>query len=324
MKLTLKAGIASAALATVGLIAGTASAADLGGNRGGNAGGSVKDGGYVQPMPEIVRGASGPCYFRADVGYSWSRDPEITWPVSTDTIDVVDTGGGNFKEVNRSSVLVTDQVNNTSRENGAFGEVGFGCGMSLGGGSGRGIRGELMFGFRGDRKVDGEPGTYSIIYNDVTPIPVAPPPVSVPVVDDPLHTSIKSYTMMFNAYKDLGTYGNITPYVGAGVGAAYHQVKETYFTGNYNLVNKIEGHNDLSFAWSVMAGVGYQISDRAVIDLGYRYIDMGDASSGRVDNAGFVNPRVNFDDLTAHEIKIGLRYSFGQSDCCAQAYVPMK
>ena len=181
-----------------------------------------------------------------------------------------------------------------------------------------------MFGFRGDRKVNGEPATYDIIYKDVTPVPVAPPPVNVPVVDDPLHTSIKSYTMMVNAYKDLGTYGNITPYLGAGVGAAYHQVKETYFTGNYNLVNKIEGHNDLSFAWSLMAGVGYQISDRAVLDIGYRYIDLGDASSGRVDSAGFVNPRVDFDDLTAHEIKVGLRYSFGQSDCCAQQYAPLK
>ena len=323
MKLTLKAGIASAALASAALIAGQASAADLGGNRGG----SVKDGGYVQPMPEIVRGAAGPCYFRADVGYSWSRDPEITWPVNNDIIDVIDTGGGNFKEVGRTSVPAAGSpaVNNTSREDGAFGEVGFGCGIQLGGGTGRGLRGELMFGFRGDRKVDGEPATYNIIYNDVTPAPVAPPPVNVPVVDDPLHTSIKSYTMMFNAYKDLGTFGNITPYVGAGVGAAYHQVSETFFTGNYNLVNKIEGHNDLSFAWSLMAGVGYQISDRAVLDVGYRYIDLGDASSGRVDNAGFVNPRVNIDDLAAHEIKIGLRYSFGQSDCCAvQQYAPLK
>jgi opacity protein-like surface antigen len=330
MKVTLKAGIASAALASVALIAGTAAAADLGGNRGGNAGGSIKDGGYVQPMPEIVRGSSGPCYFRADVGYSWSRDPEITWPVNSDSIVLQDDGYGNLKEVSRTSNFVTNQVSNTSRENGAFGEVGFGCGMQLGGGSGRGLRGELMFGVRGDRDVQGEPGNYSIDYTVLAPPPpvvphgVPTPPVDVPVVEDPLHTSIKSYTMMFNAYKDLGTYGNITPYVGAGIGAAYHQVKETYFTGNYNLVNKIEGHNDLSFAWSLMAGVGYQISDRAVIDLGYRYIDMGDASSGRVDNAGFVNPRVDFDDLTAHEIKIGLRYSFGQSDCCAQQYVPMK
>ena len=30
-----------------------------------------------------------------------------------------------------------------------------------------------------------------------------------------------------------------------------------------------------------MAGTAYQISDRAVLDVGYRYIDMGDVKSKR-------------------------------------------
>ena len=42
------------------------------------------------------------------------------------------------------------------------------------------------------------------------------------------------------------------------------------------------------------------------------------------DNAGNWNPRVSIDDLTSHEIKVGLRYNFGASDCCAQQYIPMK
>ena len=46
--------------------------------------------------------------------------------------------------------------------------------------------------------------------------------------------------------------------------------------------------------------------------------------SGRVDDAGFVNPRVDIDDLAAHEIKVGLRFSLGESSCCAQEYAPMK
>ena len=112
--------------------------------------------------------------------------------------------------------------------------------------------------------------------------------------------------------------------VGAGVGVAMHKVDETYFTENYYLQNRIEGDESYSFAWSLMAGVGYQLTDRATLDLGYRYIDLGDAESGRVDNAGFVNPKVDIDDLAAHEIKIGLRFSLGESSCCAQEYAPMK
>ncbi len=97
-------------------------------------------------------------------------------------------------------------------------------------------------------------------------------------------------------------------------------MSDVYFTGNPALTNRIKGDNDLSFAWSLMAGVGYQISDRAILDVGYRYIDLGSISSQRSDSGGFVNPAVKLDDLTAHEVKVGLRYHFGGgSDCCAQA-----
>jgi opacity protein-like surface antigen len=71
-----------------------------------------------------------------------------------------------------------------------------------------------------------------------------------------------------------------------------------------------------------MAGVGYQLSDRAVLDFGYRYIDLGKATSERSDTAFFVNPRVVIRDMDAHEFKVGLRYHFGGGDCCD--YGPMK
>jgi opacity protein-like surface antigen len=290
MNTKLMVGIALAALSTAASLSGTATAADLG---GAPQGGSMKDG-YVQAMPEIVRGASGPCYFRADVGYSNSTDPSINW-AQTDPV---------------SGDYLTSDVTTLSYDNSWFGEVGAGCGSGS-----RGLRGELMFGLHGGRKIDGEPAT--AWYDPDGAGPVAPE-------DDPLHTTIKSYTAMVNLYKDLGKYGNMTPYVGAGVGASYNMVDDVYFTGNPALVNRIHGDRDLSFAWALMAGVGYQVSDRAILDFGYRYLDLGSANSERSDSAGFVNPRVDFDDLSAHEIKIGLRYHFGESNCCQAEYAPMK
>ncbi len=82
---------------------------------------------------------------------------------------------------------------------------------------------------------------------------------------------------MFNAYYDLGNWRGIVPYVGAGVGLAYNQLSETYFTQNVFLTNRIEGDSRLALAWSLMAGIGWQISDRAILDLGYRYMDFGKA-----------------------------------------------
>jgi opacity protein-like surface antigen len=305
MTFNLKTGLASAALAAVAAIATSATAADLGGYRGG----SMKDGGYAQPAPSF--GGIGSCYFRADTGYSWSKNPDIKFPVgnTVNTWDATDTFVASSTYTQTGSA-----VSDTSLENTWFGEGGFGCGSGS-----HGVRGELMLGVHGDRKLDGKPGNYTI--TDIHPVPTPPPTP----VDDPLHSSVKTYTLMANVYKDLGRYGSVTPYVGAGIGLAYNRMSETYFTGSTTLTNRIAGDNDLSLAWSLMAGIGYQISDRAILDVGYRYLDMGKISSQRHDNAGFVNPRVTVDDIAAHEFKIGLRYHFGASDCCAQpTYAPMK
>ena len=321
MTSTLKAGIALAALTGAVAMAGSATAADL----GGPAGGSVKDGGYLAPLPEVSRGA-GPCYFLGAVGGAFGQSPSITWPVNNITSFGFDNGNG-WTETSRQVTPApgSPAVTDTRIDSTAFGEFGFGCGTSLGGW--RGVRGEVAFGFYGDRSIYGKPANFEINFEqdaNVPPGPNAPPPDD-PVNDDPLHSSLRSYTLMFNAYKDLGTFGRFTPYVGAGIGVAYHELDDVFFTDNPNLLNRIEGNRDISFAWSASAGVGYQLTDRATLDVGYRYIDLGSIDSGRVDSGGFVNPKVEFDDLGVHEIKVGLRYALGASEpATLSPYAPLK
>lgn len=317
------AGIALAALPGAVAMTGTVNAADLGG--------SVKDGGYVAPLPEVYRGGAGPCYFRGDVGYGFSSDPTIKFPVFNDVITGFftqnDQVNGRFVQTDQQATFITDRVNNTTRDDGVIGSVAAGCGW----GGSRGIRAEIEFGFYGSRDVYGEPGIFSRTINVIEdpniaapPVPPAPLPPD-PEIDDPLHTRVTSYSSFVNFYKDLGKWGNITPYVGGGVGVAYHEVDQTFFTNNIFLQNRIDGQNNLAFAWQAGAGIGYQISDRAIIDVGYRYVDLGKAESGRADDAGFVNPRVKLDNIAEHEIKVGLRYSFGGGDePSAPSYAPIK
>jgi len=245
---------------------------------------SMKD--DYRPYMRNISSGAGPCYFRADVGYSVSADPSIKWPVSN--IDRT-TNPTTF-------TYIGDAVTNTSMDNSWFGEGGFGCGSGS-----SGFRAEVALGFRGSKDIVGEPRVFTV---------TTPTTPTTPIID-PLHTSLQSYTLMFNLYRDLGNYGGFTPYIGAGIGASYNKLSQVYFTGNPNLVNRIAGNSDLSFAWSVMAGVGYQLSERAVLDVGYRFIDLGSIKSGRVDSAGFVNPAVRVNDIYAHEFKIGLRYHLG-------------
>jgi len=202
--------------------------------------------------------------------------------------------------VQERTTFVGDAVAGEKLENTWVGDIGIGCSSGS-----RGLRGEVVLGYRGKRKFDGEPNVFTVT-NEYPTVVDHPEDIN-----DPMHTSLSTYTLMLNGYYDVGNFHGFVPYVGAGIGVAYHRMSGVYFTENPFLTNTIEGNNDLSFAWSVMAGVAYQISPRAVIDFGYRYIDMGKATSGRADNAGFVNPRVTIDDIVAHEFKIGLRYHFG-------------
>jgi opacity protein-like surface antigen len=306
MSSMLNAGIALAALTGAVTVAGhSAIAADLGG--------SAKDG-YLAPMPQISRGVSGPCYVRADVGYAVSADPDVKWPV-TNSIFTDNDGGGDavVTDDELSYEYQGDSVSNVSLDNTWFGAVGAGCGSGS-----RGIRGEVMLGYHGKRKLDGEPLLFERgpEVGDPEPTPGTP-------IEDPLHTDITSYSLMVNAYKDFGTFRGFTPYVGAGIGVAYNITDEVYFTQNPDLTNRIRGDRDISFAWALMAGVGYNLSERTILDVGYRYLDLGEAGSENIDSALNYNPRVRIDDLASHEIKVGLRYHFGQTDCCGE-FVPVK
>lgn len=307
MKMINVAGLLAAAVA-VAVSGSPVSAADLGGLRGG----SMKDDGYA--AAPTMRSPVGPCYVRGDLGYSASRAPSASWPVSTftRTYNGADAATStSYTDGNYS--YVGDQITETSLSNAWFGGVGLGCGSGS-----RGIRGEVMLNHTASRRFQGNPNNFS--FTEVYTAPTTTPP---PSFVDPMHTSVRSTTLMVNGYKDLGSFGGLTPYLGAGVGVSYNQMSEVSFTDNPYLLNRIQGASRASLAWSLMAGVGYQVSDRAILDIGYRYMDYGKAVSGVLDNTNSANPAVRINDLSAHEFKVGLRYHFGASDGTV-AYQPMK
>ena len=173
--------------------------------------------------------------------------------------------------------------------------------VNVGGGcrsGSEGLRADVLFGYHGERDFAGTAEAASGAAGLNT--------------NEPLSTSVKSYTLMFNTYYDFGQIRGFVPYLGAGIGAAYHVVDDVSFAGGHT-----EGDETTSFAWALMAGLGYQVSDRAILDLGYRYIDLGNAKSGGgTANAGQRNRQIELDSITAHEFTLGLRYHFGQSSRC--------
>jgi opacity protein-like surface antigen len=119
---------------------------------------------------------------------------------------------------------------------------------------------------------------------------------------------------LVNGYLDLGTWHGITPFVGAGVGAA--NVKISDFTDIGVTVDSVafgEDHDEWNFAWGLYGGLAFEVTEAFTVELAYRYLDLGDAQSGDLigfDGTNLIdNPMVS-EDLTSHDIKLGVRYTF--------------
>ncbi|MDQ0471232.1 outer membrane protein [Labrys wisconsinensis] len=140
-------------------------------------------------------------------------------------------------------------------------------------------------------------------------------------------SSVSAIPILVNAYADLGRWGGFSPYVGAGIGMA--QVKfgswqtqeacsanggtcPSPFSGDGAGSFGNGGTTSWNFAWALMAGVSYAVSQNLSLDFGYRFLDIADAKA----SGGYTYPSspaaalgdVKYKDLYAHEFRVGFRY----------------
>lgn len=121
----------------------------------------------------------------------------------------------------------------------------------------------------------------------------------------------ESSTFMVNGYLDFKSMMGLTPYVGAGIGVAHNVLSKhvlTTFNPDTGLetTERFAGGDNFSFAWALMAGVGYQMSSNFTLDLGYRYVSLGDVKTRSYDTG----TGLDLESLGAHEMRFGVRYNF--------------
>ena len=124
----------------------------------------------------------------------------------------------------------------------------------------------------------------------------------------------KAWTLLANAYVDLGTYGRVTPYVGAGIGGAHvtwHNLTNSIGAGYDQTGDYVhEGASNWRFAYALMAGASVDITCNVAADVGYRYKHInGNQMFGyeAVSDTGIGNDR----GIKSHEVRAGLRYKLG-------------
>ena len=123
---------------------------------------------------------------------------------------------------------------------------------------------------------------------------------------------LKSWVFLGNAYVDLGTWNCFTPYVGAGIGAAYNQLADFVDMG-IGTTGAGFGRNssEWNLAWALHAGVAYNVSKNLKVELAYRYLNLGSVTD-TIDCIGGCSPdSYKFGNLHSHDIMLGLRWT-----CC--------
>lgn len=114
---------------------------------------------------------------------------------------------------------------------------------------------------------------------------------------------VTSTVIMANAYADLVTYHNVTPFIGAGIGASANHVSRFTVDTSYN---EASSKTKWDIAWALHAGLGIKIAKNMIFDITYSYTDLGDA---KTDNFADINA-IKLDHLTSHDVKLGIRYAF--------------
>ena len=146
---------------------------------------------------------------------------------------------------------------------------------------------------------------------------------------------LRTDALMLNAIYDFSDFGKFAPYVGAGVGVVRGDasvVAHDFLDQNgFQAVNPLcigsradansyscdFNDEDTGLGWQLLAGLGYDITDKLTWDTSYRYMQATDLDlDGAFTNSatGTSLPgQVELDGVGAHQLLTGFRYRFGDS-----------
>jgi opacity protein-like surface antigen len=136
--------------------------------------------------------------------------------------------------------------------------------------------------------------------------------------------SKSEWLILGNIYADLGTWYNFTPFIGAGVGAA--RVTISNFMDVNVPATGVAFADDASkwnFAWAAHAGISYKVNSQLSFEFAYRYVSLGNGTSGDIKTftgVNAINNPMEFNNITSHDLKFGVRWLL---DAPAEKYPAM-
>jgi len=139
--------------------------------------------------------------------------------------------------------------------------------------------------------------------------------IRTPAYWENAETDVAISTIMLNGYASLANFSGISPYVGAGIGGAYvnwSSIDAPCFAGcgaPFSIPGTYTNDPLWRFAYALMAGVSFEVTENLAIDAGYRFTAIDDGTMVS-DDPGFPGG-IDYVDMQIHEFRVGARYAFG-------------
>ncbi len=136
------------------------------------------------------------------------------------------------------------------------------------------------------------------------------------------YTASKSeWLFLANGYIDLGTWWCVTPFIGAGIGTSRNTISNfmdqgaTQSGATILSTTYFDTGTKWNFAWAFYAGLGYQVTPGLTLEMTYRYVDLGKATTGTphaFDGTPIPTSPFVFNNITSNDVMIGMRWNLGE------------
>ncbi len=114
----------------------------------------------------------------------------------------------------------------------------------------------------------------------------------------------------------------MTPFIGAGIGASRNTISNFMDQGadsdrarQSSAPPTSTRGSKWNFAWAFYAGLGYQVTPGLTLEMTYRYVDLGKATTGTphaFDGTSIPTSPFVFNNITSNDVMIGMRWNLGE------------
>jgi len=125
---------------------------------------------------------------------------------------------------------------------------------------------------------------------------------------------LRSGLFLANGYFDLGTWNGITPYIGGGLGFVTYGMSglTDISMSQPNGYGVAPNNNSANFAWALMAGAAFHVTPNLLLDMSYRYVNMGTFNTAGIACNGGASTGCAYEaqhfNMASNDIRVGLRW----------------